>query len=151
MADYNNSTNNAVIIPEVIANQALTELAVALNLGRTVTHDTDLTTEQVGTTIKIPVYGAVESNEMAENGEVVVQRKTLTHVDVTLNHHKEVTIGELDYTRSLQKNSVLPGYFQNGILRIAEDIEGDLAALWPLFDDTLDPLKGFRGHVGAVI
>lgn len=136
--DLMDSTSNAVIIPEVIAQEALTELSTNLNLGRTVAKDSDLTTQQEGDTIIIPVYSAVESNEMAENGEVVVQKPSLGSRSVTLNHHKEVTIGELDYARSLQRNSTLPGYFQNGILRISEDIEGDLAALWSEFADTLD-------------
>jgi hypothetical protein len=47
-----------------------------------------------------------------------------------LDHHQEVTISELDYTRSLQPGSVLPGYLEDGILALAEDIETLLAGLW---------------------
>jgi hypothetical protein len=126
-----NSTNNAVWIPtEIIANQTLGALGAYLNLGRTVTKDSELVTQALGTTISVPKRGAVTSNSLAENGSVNVQSTTGTDVQVVLDHHQEVTISELDYTRSLQPGSVLPGYLEDGILALAEDIETLLAGLW---------------------
>lgn len=126
-----NSTNNAVWIPaEIIANQTLGALGAYLNLGRTVTKDSELTTVQQGTTISVPKRGAVSSNSLAENGSVNVQSLTGTDVQVVLDHHQEVTISELDYTRSLQPDSVLPGYLEDAVIALAEDIESALAGLW---------------------
>src|SRR3990167_11526847 len=103
-----NSTNNAVFIPtEIIANEAIGALSSYLSLGRTVTKDAELTTVQQGATISVPKRGAVSSNSPAENGAVTEQTPTANDVTVTLDHHQEVTISELDYTRSLQPGSVL--------------------------------------------
>lgn len=145
--DYLDSTKNAVFIPEVIANQTLGALGSYLNLGRTVTKDSELTTEQVGAVISVPRRGAVSSNALAENGSVVVQSPTADDVQVTLDHHQEVTIGELDFTRSLQPGSTLPGYVTDGIIALAEDIETLLAQQWSdlsatfNIDATSDPQK----------
>lgn len=126
------TTNNAPFIPEIIANQALGRLGAYTNLGRTVTKDSDLTTVQVGETINVPVRGTIVSNALAQNGDVSVQTPTSTSKPVTLDHHQEVTIAELDYTRSVQQGgSVLPGYVEDAVQVLAEDIETALAGLWP--------------------
>lgn len=128
--DYLNTTKNAVFIPEVIANQTLGALGSYLNLGRTVTHNSDLTPATFGTVISVPRRGAVASSSLAENGSVTVLSPTADEVTVTLDHHQEVTIGELDFTRSMQPGSELPGYMEDGVIALAEDIESALAALW---------------------
>lgn len=133
-SNLNTTVNNAPWIPtEVIANESLNELGKYLNLGATVTKDSELVQTQVGDTINVPKFGVVESNSLAENGDVTVQRPTGLTIPVVLNKHQEVTIGELDFARSLQKGSVLPGYITQGLMRLAEDIEDELAALWSLF------------------
>lgn len=130
MSNYNTTTNNAVFIPEVIADQTLGALGSYLSLGRTVTKDSELTTKQFGSVISVPKRGSVSSNNLAENGSVTVQTPTATEVTVTLDKHKEVTIGELDFARSMQPGSVLPGYVEDGVIALAEDIETALAGLW---------------------
>lgn len=136
--DYITSTKNAVFIPEVIANQVLGALGNYLNLGRTVTTNSELTTENVGTVISVPKRGVVSSNSLAENGSVTVQSPTATDVQVTLDHHQEVTIGELDFTRSMQPGSTLPGYVEDGVIALAEDIETALANLWSTLSATFN-------------
>jgi hypothetical protein len=126
-----NTTNNAPFIPTIVANQALGRLGSYLSLGRTVTKDSELTTVQVGETINVPVRGSLSSNSLAQNGDVNVQTPTSTSKPVTLDHHNEVTIAELDYTRSVQQGgTTLPGYVEDAVQVLAEDIESALAALW---------------------
>lgn len=133
------TTTNAPFIPVIVANQALGRLGNYLNLGRTVSKDSDLTSVQVGETINVPVRGAVSTNELAQNGDVTVQTPTSSTVAVTLNHHKEVTIAELDYLRSVaQGGSSLPGYVEDSVQVLAEDIESALAGLWSTFSTQLD-------------
>lgn len=150
-----NTTHNAVWIPEVIADKAINRLAAYLDLGRTVTKDSELTQQQVGEVISVPKFGSVSSNDLAQNGDVTVQTPTATNVQVTLTRHKEVTIGELDYARSVQKGSALPGYFEQGVMVLAEDIENDLASLWSDFtinnDGTADRLDDFVDMRKALI
>jgi hypothetical protein len=137
--NLNSTANNAPWIPtEVIANEALNELGKYLNLGATVTKDSELVATQVGDTINVPKYGVIVSNDLAENGEVQVQRPNGDTVPIVLDKHKEVTIGELDFARSIQKGSVLPGYITQGLMRLGEDIEDALARLWAEFPTTMD-------------
>lgn len=126
-----NTTTNAPFIPEVVANKALGRLGAYLSLGRTVSKDSDLTTVQVGETIQVPVRGQVSSNALAQNGDVIVQTPTSTSKSVTLNKHQEVTIAELDYLKSVaQGGSSLPGYVEDAVQVLAEDIETELAGLY---------------------
>lgn len=132
--DYNGSVKNAPFIPTLVANQVLGALGAYLSLGRTVSKDSELVTQQVGTTINVPKRGVVTSNSLAENGSVTLQQPAATSVPVVLTNHNEVTIGELDYAKSLQQGgSVLPGYVEDGVIALGEDIESALAALWSQF------------------
>lgn len=138
-SDYLGSSLNAPFIPTLVANQTLGRLGSYLNLGRTVAKDSELVTQQVGTTINVPKRGAITANSMTENGSVTLQQPSATTVPVVLNRHYEVTIGELDYTRSLQQGgSTLPGYVEDGVIALAEQIESDLAGLWASFPIQLD-------------
>ncbi len=132
--DYLGSAKNAPFIPTLVANQVLGALGSYINLGRTVSKSSELTPESVGTTINVPKRGVVSSNSLAENGSVTLQQPTSTTIPVVLTNHNEVTIGELDYTKSLQQGgSVLPGYVEDGVIALSEDIETALANLWSLF------------------
>ena len=125
------TTTNAPFIPTIIANQALGRLGAYLNLGRTVTKDADLTSVQVGETIQVPVRGSLSSNSLSQNSDVTVQTPTSTSKSITLDTHKEVTISELDYLASVaQGGSSLPGYVEDAVQVLAEDIETALAGLW---------------------
>ncbi len=145
--NYLTTTQNTNFIPEIVANQILGALGSYVNLGRTVTKDSELTSQQYGDVINVAKRGTVSANDKAENGVVTVQQPSLSKVSVTLNNHKEVTIGEEDYTRSLQPGSTLPGYVEDGVVAIGESIESALAALWPDLsatfnnDATSDPVK----------
>ena len=105
-----NTTNNAPWIPEIVANDVIGALGAYLNLGRTVTKNSELTSQQVGETINVPRRGTIQSNSLAQNGDVQVQTPTADSVPVTFDHHQEVTIAELDYAQSVQVSSALPGY-----------------------------------------
>lgn len=139
VTDALDTSLNAPFIPTVVANQVIGALGSYLSLGRTVAKDSELTTQQVGETINVPKRGAISSNSLAENGEVTLQQPQATTVPVTLDHHQEVTISELDYAKSVQQGgSTLPGYTEDGVIALAEDIESDLAALWAEFTTQLD-------------
>lgn len=139
VTDALNTTLNAPFIPTLVANQVIGALGSYVNLGRTVTKDSELVTQQVGETVNVPKRGAVSSNSLAQNGSVTLQQPSATTVPVTLDQHEEVTIAELDYAKSVQQGgSVLPGYVEDGVIALAEEIESDLAALWSSFPVQLD-------------
>lgn len=137
--DYLGSVKNAPFIPTLVANQVLGALGSYLNLGRTVSKDSELVTEAVGTTINVPKRGIVTANSLAENGSVTLQQPASTTVPVVLTNHDEVTIGELDYAKSIQQGgSTLPGYVTDGVIALGENIESLLAALWSQVPSQLD-------------
>lgn len=132
--DALDTTHNSAFIPTIVANQVIGALGSYLSLGRTVAKDNELNPTQVGVTVNVPKRGVVTTNSLAENGSVSLQQPTATTIPVTLDSHKEVTIAELDYARSVQQNgSELPGYVTDGVIALAEDIESDLASLWSSF------------------
>lgn len=138
--DALNTTTGSPFIPTLVANQVLGRLGAYLNLGRTVAKDSELVTQRVGETINVPKRGAISSNSLAQNGSVTLQQPQATTVPVTLSKHQEVTIAELDYLKSVAQDPefILPGYVEDGVIALAEDIEGDLAGLWssvPLQND----------------
>lgn len=138
MDSYLQTENNAVWIPEVIANEAIGVLGAYLNLGNTVTKDSELTPVRVGQKVFIPRRGAVVATQKAQGEASTKQKPTADDVEVTIDQHWEVVIGEEDFTRAFQQTgssimagsgqSALPGYAEDGVIKLAEKIESSLAA-----------------------
>src|SRR5688572_20251318 len=128
-----NSTTNAPWIPEVVANEAIGMLGNYLNLGKTVSKDTDLTPVRYGQTISIPKRGAITAQQKSENATTTVQQPTATDVQVTVDQHWYVKIAEEDFTRAMQIGSALPGYVEDAIIVLAEKIESRLVTHFSSF------------------
>ncbi len=140
VTDLLNTTTGASFIPTLVANQMLGALGNYINLGRTVTKDTELTVVQEGETINVPKRGVVTANSIAQNGDVTRQQPSATTIPVTLDSHYEVTVGELTYLKSVSHfgGAELDGYLEDGVISLAETIESDIAALWSSFPIQLD-------------
>jgi hypothetical protein len=67
-----------------------------------------------------------------------VQAPSNTKVDVTLNKHKEVSFIVEDLAKALARPDILMGYIDDGIIALGEQIEGDIAALYSGFSQTVD-------------
>lgn len=122
----NTTTQNAPWIPEVVANEAIGALGSYLNLGRTVSKDTDLTPVRYGQTITIPKRGAVTAQQKSQGSDRTVQNPAATEVSVTVDQHWYVSIGEEDFTRAMQMDSSLPGYLEDAVIALGEKIESRL-------------------------
>lgn len=129
------STQNAVFIPEVIANEAIGLLGAYLQLGKSVSKDSDLTPVRVGQVLSIPRRGTVYAQQKTQGTAVTTQRPAADDVQVTVDQHWYVRMLEEDFTRSLQQGSVLPGYAEDGIIVLAEKIETVLAGYIDEFDN----------------
>lgn len=129
------TTQNAVWIPEVIANESLGALAANLQLGQTVSKDSELTAVRVGQTISIPRRGTIVAQQKAQGTATTVQRPTADDVQVTIDQHWYVKLLEEDFTRSMQTGSVLPGYLQDAVIALAEKIETHLTGNFDEFDN----------------
>lgn len=128
-----NTTTNAPWIPEVIANESLGLLGSYLQLGQTVAKDTDLTPVRYGQVLSIPRRGTVTAMQKSENQTTTVQKPTADDVQVTVDQHWYVKIGEEDFTRAMQPDSVLPGYVEDAVIVLGEKIEAKLISFTSQF------------------
>lgn len=130
------TTENAPWIPEIIANEAIGYLGAYLNLGATVTKDSDITgSVRVGQTINVPKRGAVVAQQKAEGTDATTQRIAGTEVPVTVDQHWYVRLAEEDFTAAMQVESTLPGYVEDSLVVLAEKIENNLASHITEFDN----------------
>lgn len=130
-----NTTTNAPWIPEVIANESLGLLGNYLNLGATVSKDSELNPVRVGQTISIPRRGTITAQQKTQNTNTTVQKPSADDVQVTIDQHWYIKLMEEDFTAAFQPGSVLPGYVEDGVIVLAEKIEAKLAALSDNFDN----------------
>ncbi len=137
MADnqFMNQSTNAPWIPEIIANVAIGRLGAYLNLGATVSKDSELTPTRVGKKISIPRRGIIVVSTKVQNEPTTVQRPSADDVEVLIDQHKYIKIAEEDLTRAYQPDSVLPGYVEDAIMVLGEAIESNLATHTAEFDN----------------
>lgn len=133
---------NAPWIPEVIANESMGLLGSYLNLGKTVAKDSDLGAARVGQKISIPRRGVVVAQRKVQHQDAETQQPAGDDVDVTIDQHWYVRLAEEDFTRAMQPGSVLPGYLEDAVIVLAEQIEGSLAAHASEFDNVDVPSTG---------
>lgn len=129
------TTQNAVWIPEVIANEAIGRLGAYLQLGATVSKDSELNPVRVGQVLSIPRRGTIVAQQKAQGTATSVQRPAADDVQVTVDQHWYVKLLEEDFTRSLQVGSVLPGYVEDAVIVLAEKIESNLTSHFDEFDN----------------
>lgn len=150
MPNFNTKTENAPWIPEIIANEALGLLGAYLNLGKTVAKDSDLAPSTVGQVINIPRRGTVTALQKGQNSPTTVQKPLADKVQVTIDQHWYVKIGEEDFTEAFQTNSTLPGYVEDSVIVLAEKIESNLAtriASFPNIDAGNSDGDAYKGVV----
>jgi hypothetical protein len=138
MATYDvmDNTTNAKFIPTIISQKAIGRFPSYLNLAKTVSRDSDWTTAQVGTTIRVPKRGSVSANDKSAGEIFTKQNPTATDVYVTLNKHKEVTLTIDDVTKVVENQDTLNGYAEDAAIALAEAVETELAALHPEIENT---------------
>lgn len=122
----------------IIAAEALGRLRSNTILSRLVARDWDNEVATYGQTVKIPFRGALSVNDKAANTDYTVQAPSDSAVSVTLNKHKEVSFIVEDLARALARPDYLMGYIDDGIIALAEQIDGDLAALYSGLSQSID-------------
>lgn len=129
------TTENGVWIPEVVANEAIGLLGSYLNLGATVSKDQELTPVRYGQTVSIPKRGTLVAQQKSQGSSTSTQKPTATEVQVTIDQHWYVRVGEEDFSASVQRDSALPGYAEDAVIVLAEKIESQLASHISSFDN----------------
>jgi hypothetical protein len=129
--DFITTTEAAGFIPEIWLGVALGRLRSYLTVQRTVTMDSDLETGafQVGQVLHLPKRGALTVNDKTQNANYTVQNPSSSTIDLTLDHHKEVTFAVESRTVSTVNQDVIQGYVEDAAIAIAEQIDTDLFTL----------------------
>lgn len=126
----------------IIAAEALGYLKSNTVLARLVARDWDDEVRQYGQIVKIPFTGALVANDKAANTVVTLQTPADTSKSVTLNKHKEVSFLIEDIARFLARPDYQAQYIADGMAVVTEAIDGDIAALYSGFSQTIDATAG---------
>jgi hypothetical protein len=129
------TAENSGFIPEIFLGTALGRLKNYLTLQRTVTTDKDLPTGEsfsVGKTLHLPKRGTLTVNQKTETGSYVSQNPQSSTVDLSLNHHPEVTFALTSEAIAFQNQDVAQGYVDDALIALAEDVDTNLMNVWKL-------------------
>lgn len=129
-------------IATIVAAEALGYLKANTVLARLVRRDWDSEVAQHGQTVNIPFTGSLSVNDKAANTAVTLQTPADSKVSVTLNKHKEVSFLIEDIGRALARPDYLNAYMVDGMAVLAEQIDGDLAALYSGFSQSINATSG---------
>ena len=130
-------------IATIIAAEALGYLKGNTILARLINRDYEDEVASYGDTVEVPVRGALSVNDKAAGTPVTLQNPTATTIPVVLNKHKEVSFLIEDVARILARPDLLSGYMQDGMAKLAETLDGDIAALHAGLSQTIDATGTF--------
>lgn len=126
----------------IIAAEALGYLKSNTVLARLVARDWDDNVANYGQAVIIPFTGSLSVNDKAADTVVTLQAPTDTKVTVTLNKHKEVSFLIEDIAKFLARPDYQAQYITDGMAKIGEQIDGDIAALYSGLSQTIDATAG---------
>jgi hypothetical protein len=127
------SQNAASAIVKLVAAQALPPLVGNLVMGNLVNRDFEPTLAANGDTVNIPIPPKLVANNIAEAGTVQPQNPSLGNAQIVINSHREATFTIPDVTKILAVPDLLKTYMEPGVIALAEQIDTDLLAQYPLF------------------
>jgi hypothetical protein len=136
------STELTLNIATIMGAEALGYLKSNTVLARLVNRDFENEVANFGQTIDIPFSGTLSVNDKSANTVVTLQTPTSTKVSLTLNKHKEVSFLIEDFGRALARADWLTAYAGDAMAKLAEQIDGDIAALYSGFSQTISAVAG---------
>lgn len=126
----------------IIAAQALGALKSNTVMARLVARNWDKEVAEHGQSVVIPFTGALSVNDKAADTVVTLQTPSDSKVTVTLDKHKEVSFLIEDPARAMARPDYLMHYMEDGLKALAEQIDGDLTALYSGFSQSIDATGG---------
>jgi len=116
-----------------------------------VNRDYEPTLAQAGDTVNVPIPPTLVANNIAEGGTVTTQNPNLGNAQIVLNTHAEATFQIPDVTKILAVPDLLKLYMQPAVVALAERIESDLLALYPLITSNAAVGTGGTAITEAVV
>jgi len=128
--------------PTLIAAQALGYLKANTVLANLVNRDYENEVAQYGNVVKIPYGGALSVNDKSAGTVVTLQQPDDAVYTLTLNKHKEVSFIVEDLAKAFARPDWFAVYAADAMGVMAEQIDGDIAALYSGFSQTIDATAG---------
>lgn len=132
------TTEAANNLATIVAAEALGRLRSNSVLANLIARDWDNEVATYGSAVQIPVRGSLSVNDKAANTNYTYQTPSDDKVTVTLNKHKEVSFVIEDLAKALGRSDYLMGYIDDAVIAIAEQIDGDIAALYSGLSQSVD-------------
>lgn len=149
MANITAATEAAAFIPEIWAATALGYLKANTVMARLVNRNFENLIAQQGDTINVPVRGTLSVNDKVANTAVTLQTPSATTLPLVLNKHKEVSFIVEDVAAAQSNQDIMAGYVSDAIMKMAEQVESDILALYSGFSTT--PIDATSGSGGVVV
>lgn len=145
-------TEAAGFIPEIWAASALGYLKANTVMARLVNRNYENAVQNQGDTIHIPRRGNLVVNSKVANTPVTLQTPSADTVDVTLNHHEEVSFLVEDIAKAQANQDIIDGYIGDALKVLAENLDADILALYSGFSTTpIDATSGSGGITAATV
>ena len=146
------TTEAANFIPEIWAASALGALKANTVMARLVNRNYQNEIAKFGDILHIPKRGTLSVNNKAANTVVTLQTPSSDVVNLTLDKHKEISFLVENIAEAQANQDIISGYIEDGMKAIAEQIDGDLLALYSGFSTTpIDATSGSGGIVAGTV
>lgn len=131
-------------IPTIVAAEALGYLKANTVMARLVNRDYSNEIATYGQTITIPYGGALSVNDKTANTVVTLQTPDDAVYTLTLNKHKEVSFLIEDIAKAFARPDWFTRYMQDGMMKLAEQVDSDITALYSGFSQSIDATAGIN-------
>lgn len=128
--------------PTIIAAEALAYLKANTVLARLVNRNYENEVAEYGNVVKIPYGGSLSVNDKAADTVITLQTPDDAVYTLTLNKHKEVSFIIEDVAKAFARPDWFSVYAGDAMAVMAEQIDGDLAALYSGLSQTIDATAG---------
>lgn len=136
-------------IPEIWAASALGYLKANTVMARLVNRDFSPLVASQGDTVNVPVRGTLSVNDKAANSTVTLQTPSATTLQLILNKHKEISFIVEDVAKAQSNQDIIAGYVEDGMKKLAEQVDSDILALYSGFSTT--PIDARTGSGGVTV
>lgn len=136
------STLVADSTPTIIAAEALQYLKANTVLARLVNRNYENEVAEYGNVVKIPYGGALSVNDKAADTVITLQAPDDAVYTLTLNKHKEVSFILEDIAKAFARPDWFSVYAADAMSVLAEQIDGDIAALYSGLSQTINATSG---------
>ena len=128
--------------PTIVAAEALGYLKANTVLARLVNRNYENEVAEYGNVVKIPYGGALSVNDKAADTVVTLQVPDDAVYTLTLNKHKEVSFLIEDIAKAFARPDWFAVYAADAMAVMAEQVDGDLAALYSGLSQTINATTG---------